>query len=274
MPDEVNAAEFVQEAPTQEGTVSADRTVSAEGQPGAGTEQAGGEPTAVEGLPEDWTAETLGERYKSYTELQSEFGKRNDAFKDLEGKFAPYGGFEKLLESAQYLQNNSSFQEWVKSEQEKGYYGDKNEDLTDENKQAVEIVQRIVDSRVEQALKERVTPLENGWKERATAENFKKMDDMFGNDWREQQDSMAKLGSTLPDSVQDNPSFDDIQDLYWSSLRRDGKMDAVMAKTYQKKLESTKSKSTEKPASAPATGKSSQKVSTMTQAFNLAKEAG
>ena len=274
MSDEVNAAEL-EGTPTQEGTVSADAVIdnNTEGQPEPGASETGGEPTGVEGLPEDWTPELLADRYKSYQELQREFGERNEAFKTLENKFSPYGGVDKLVESAQYLQNNPRFQEWVKEEQERSYYGDTQQDLTDENRQAVEIVERIVNQRVEQALKDRVAPLENGYKEKSLAENFGKMDGIYGSDWREQQTSMTKLAESLPKSVQDNPSLEDIQDLYWNSLRRDGggKFEAMQAKMYQKKLESTKSKSTEKPSSVP-TGRLGQKISSMAEAFNVAKE--
>ena len=272
MSDEVNAAEL-EGTPTQEGTVSADAELSTKGQPEAGASETGGEPTGVEGLPEDWTPELLADRYKSYQELQREFGERNEAFKTLEGQFTPYGGVDKLLETAHYLQGNPRFQEWAKEEQERSYYGDTQQDLTDENRQAVEIVERIVNQRVEQALKDRVAPLENGYKEKSLAENFGKMDGIYGSDWREQQNSMTKLAESLPKSVQDNPSLEDIQDLYWNSLRRDGsgKFEAMQAKMYQKKLESTKSKSTEKPSSVP-TGRLGQKISSMAEAFNVAKE--
>ncbi len=271
--EDVNAAEFVAEAPpTQEGTEDTGSTASVEGQPNEGATQTGGEPTGVEGLPEDWTPETLADRHKDYTSLQKEFGERNEANKALEDKFAPYGGIEKLLESAQYLSNNSRFQEFVKEEQERNLYGDDHE-MSDENRKALDIVKNLVGEEVSRIVQNRVVPLENGLKEKALAENFKKMDGLYGNEWREQQISMTKLAESLPESVQDNPTIEDIHDLYWNSLRRDGggKFEAMQAKMYEKKLESTKSKSTEKPSSVP-TGRLGQKISSMAEAFNVAKE--
>lgn len=274
MPDEVNAAEYSVAPPTQEGTDDNDNNNAVEGEPEQGATQTDREPAGVEGLPEDWTPETLKANHKSYTDLQSEFTKRNEASKALDERFSPYGGADKLIESAQYLSNNPRFQEFVKAEQERSIYGE-NQEITDENREALEIVKKLVNDQVSQIVRDRVVPLENSRKEKALESNFEDMDKQYGNEWREQQESMTKLAESLPEHIQDNPGFADIEDLYWNSLRRDGgdKFNAALARTYQKKLESTKMKSIEKPGSVPA-GRLGLKISNMSDAYNAAKETG
>ena len=96
------------------------------------------------------------------------------------------------------------------------------------------------------------------------------MDTKYGAEWREMQNDMLSLAKKLPEAVQNNPSFDDINDLYILSLHHSGKADEMAAKRYEKSLLEQKAKSQEKPLSA--VGKPvAKKATTIHEAFAQAK---
>ena len=253
---------------------------SAEGQPtDEGQVIQDAEPTGVEGASEASTPESLN--YESmYKELQKEFGSRNETlkgFEDANEKMAAFGGSDQLVGWASYLQGNPRFAEFIQAEQDRenheqmGY----SDDMDDDTKQAMDLVrkeaERIADVKIQEALRDRVDPIANRYKEEQLESNLGQMDDKFGDSWREVQDEMAQLAEGLPLEVQDAPSFDVLEDLYWKALRTTGKMDSVMAGMYEKKLNTKKAQSSERPASNAGQGQA-KKAMTLEQAFQMAKQ--
>lgn len=252
---------------------------STQGQPtDEGQVAQGAEPTGVEGASEVSTPESLN--YESmYKELQTEFGTRNEelkGFKDSAETMDAFGGSEQLVQWATYLQNNPRFAEFIQAEQAResdeqmGY----SDDMDDDTRQAMDLVRkeakRIADIQIQEALKDRVDPIANRYKEQQLDSNLNQMDEKFGDSWRDVQDEMAVLAEKLPLEVQDAPNFDVLEDLYWKALRTTGKMDGVMASMYEKKLNIKKAHSTERPASNAGPGQA-KKAMTMQEAFAQAQ---
>ena len=45
-------------------------------------------------------------------------------------------------------------------------------------------------------------------------------------DFDDYKDTMIELAAKLPEGMQDNPTVEDLKDLYWKAVRHDGKMEA------------------------------------------------
>ncbi len=230
-----------------------------------------GEEQGVAGLPEGMTLETLPSAYKS---LQGEYTKNQTAMKAIEKSLEPYGGQEQMLKWAQYLANNQSFAKWAQSEQQKqvlGTQNDPNSEVDEDTQKAIETVKRIANQQADRMYQDKIAPIENKLKQETLESNMSKMDaDPAYSDWREYQDKMADIAETLPESMQDNPSYEDLQNLYWMAVRKAGKMDEVMAKSYEKILKAKQSKSTERPAPQSSQG-ALKKAMSITEAYQQAK---
>ena len=72
------------------------------------------------------------------------------------------------------------------------------------------------------------------------------MDTKYGAEWRDMQNEMLGLAKRLPTETQDNPSFEDINDLYILALSRSGKLDEMAVRRYEKYPQGTESKITRK----------------------------
>jgi len=263
------ANETVLETPA----VSAESNVGS-GEAQASTENSGesvtgepnGEPSG-EGLFDGMKPEQL---HKSYKSLQSEYTKAQSAIKKLE----KYGGPDQLTQWADYLSTNQEFAKWVQSQQNKNVLGTQEEVDPDQQKalDAVrKIAESIVDQRVRDMYQKDVAPLSEAYKQQMLQSHFESMDSKYGKDWHEMRDVMSELSEHLPQSIQDRPTKDDIEDLYFKALRQTGKMDAYARKSYEKTLVDKKAKSTERPASAPAAGAKS--ATSIQEAFEMAKRA-
>lgn len=239
-----------------------------------------GEPTDVEGLDEEETTSEEQFSIDDYKALQREFGSRNEELKSLREQtaaFEQYGGLEQIQEWISYLQDNPRFAEFMKQEQSRqhdDHLGLNGEDLDDDTRRALELVRKeaeyIADQRIKEAMKSQVDPIANQYKERMLEENINAMDNKYGDDWREVQDTMAELAKQLPLEVQDAPSLDTLEDLYWKALRVSGKMDSFAAKSYEKKLAAKKAKSTDRPSTNA--GKSAfRKPMSIQEAYEQAK---
>lgn len=269
MADEI-AVQTGETIPGQEGTETTE--VSGGGEP-TETEnsQTGGEPTGAEGLLDGKTPEQLQASYKS---LQTEFNDRNvelktahDSLKALE----QYGGVEGITKWAEWLSNNERFGEFLKAEKQGKILGTSGEEVTDETRKAMDVVEKIATEKAQQIVQEamntQVTPMAESYKQRLLDENFKAMDGKYGDNWHEFKSTMTELaGQMLSQEVQDNPTFEDIERLYFSAALKDGKMEEMQAKAYEKRLKGTKSKSTGKPGPASTAGEQPPATS-IAQAF-------
>lgn len=240
------------------------------GQPVGTTQDTGGEPSGG-GLPDGMTPEGL---FKSYQDLQRDYSKKSDKLADMDKLFQPFGGPDKLVEWATYLSQNPDFPKWVSDQQNKNILGVNNSDLDEETQKALQVItvvaEKIADQKIQQAMKSKVEPLASSYKERLIADHFSQMDKKYEG-WREMQDLMSEISETLPEQVQDNPTFDIVEDLYFKALRQTGKMDDYAARVYARKLEAKKKLSTEKP-SAPAGPGEPPPAKSIEEAFEQAKK--
>jgi hypothetical protein len=261
----------------QDGTDLGDGQATAsdleDGEPEGHVQDSEGEPSG-EGLFDGQTGEQL---HKSFKELQTEFGKRNEADKELRAKFEKFGGVEQLLESAEFLNNNERFAEFIKSERQRDAYGFESSEMDDDKKSAIGLVEtiatRIAEEKVQEILGSQIEPLTNAQREASIEKSFGSMDEKYGSDWRELQDAMIELSDGLDPKAQSNPSFENIEDLYFKALRQSGKFDDYAAKTHQKRLEAMKKKATDKPASKGGS-EAPKKANSIQEAFEAAKRAG
>ena len=229
-----------------------------------------GKEQVAAGLPDGMTLDKLPDAYKS---LQAEYTKNQQAYKSIQEKFNPYGGADGILKWAEYLAGNPRFAEWVKTEQQKQALGsqDSQEDVDPETKKAMDIVQRIADQRIAEAMKERVEPLAESYKQQVISGYMKQMDgDPMYAGWREYQSAMSELANSLPDGLQDNPTMDTLKDLYWMAIQRSGKLQQVMAKTYEGIVKEKQKKTTEKPTNNAGTS-APVKARSIREAFEQAK---
>lgn len=253
---------------SEQGSVGTESGLN-DGQTEVDPSQSGKEQVAA-GLPDGMTLDKLPDAYKS---LQGEYTKNQQAYKAMQEQLNPYGGAEGILKWAEYLSGNPRFAEWVQSEQQKQILGVQgNDDTIDpETKKAMEIVQKIADQRIAEAMKQKVEPLAESYKQQVISGYMKQMDsDPMYSGWREYQDQMSELANMLPENLQDNPTVDTLKDLYWMALQRSGKIQNVMAKSYEGIVKEKQKKSTDKPAnnagaSAPVKSKS------MREAYEQAK---
>ena len=213
------------------------------------------------------TGEKLHQSYKS---LQGEFTKRTEKLKSLEGSFTKYGGAEGLTKWAEYLMANPRFAEWVKEEQRIQNLGS-DEGYDENTKKAMYIVERIADQRIEEALRERLEPISESYKQETLSRNMSKMDTEHPG-WRELQEKMVEIGETMPPEVQDSPSFRDLETIYIRALLESGKFEDVMAASYEKKLKAAQGKAAGAPAKTGGVTTFPKKFSSMREAFESAKK--
>lgn len=243
--------------------VESESPVQAEGE---STQATNGEPTSAEGLFDGMTGEKLHDSYKS---LQTELGKRTEASNEFEAKFQKYGGADRLLELADYLDGNEGFASFVKTQQQADVLGTSADDIDDDTKRAMDIVQGMSRTEIERMYQEKVAPLENHLKEQQLAVNVGAMSEKYEN-FNDMKETMADLAKDLPENIQDNPSLEDMEDLYWKAIRVSGKMDEYAAKTYAAKLEKAKKQSMDTPTKKAEPSRLTGKLS-MLDSYEAAK---
>lgn len=244
------------------------------GEPTTDVAQAEGEPTEAAGL---FAGQTSGQIEKQYKDLQSDYTKKGERLSELEesaGLLSGYGSNQQISDYLAQLQGNPRFAEFMRTEQERELYGET--DMDDDQRKALGIVEsvaeRISSEQVQKALESKVAPFVDQYKEGILKNNLSTLQEKYGDSFEEMKSGMAEIAQTLPESVQDAPSLEQLEDLYWSAVRKSGKMDSVMASAYEKKLKAGKSKSMDAPTTGGAT--STKKATTVQEAFQQAMASG
>lgn len=242
-----------------------------------GASQTKGEPTVVEGLFDGMTAEQL---HKSYKSLQGEYSTTKDSLKGFQeqlGQFDRFGGVEQVANYLDTLISNPRFHEFVKAEQAASTLGVQPGDIDEDTQRALEAVRaeatQIAEQKIRAELERDVFPYINQYKEAQLEANFSAMDEKYGEDWRDLRSEMEQLAASLPEKVQDNPSFDDIESLYMVALNRSGKMMEYGKKLYEADLKKAKSQSTIKPSPGSAGTGAKGRVRNFLEAAQRAEEA-
>lgn len=258
---QANATEAT-ESTVQAGEAKASATDNGESAKTASDEKG----TAGEGLFDGMTPEEL---HKSYKAMQGEYTKLNTQFKKLE----QYGGPDQMVQWAEYLAKNPRFSEWVQNEQGRNILGVKEDELDEQQQKALNVVrtiaEQVADAKIKQIRQTEIAPLSEKYKEKLLDEHFSTMDKKYEG-WRALQDDMAEMSESLSKEAQDNPSFEDLEDLYFKALRKTGKINDYAAEMHNKKLQQMKSKTTEKPSAAPASAP--RQFKTIAEAFAYAKQ--
>jgi hypothetical protein len=281
-----NMPELVTAEP--EGTPEGQGTEETTAQPAEGSEvstesqestevQAGGEPSG-EGLPDGFDKpEIAAKMYKDMQKLVSQKDTDLSQYKSQIDQLSQYGGVDGIVKWANYLQANPSFAKWVQDQQQGQNYsalGIDPANVDDETKKALQTVDEISKRNAAQIAgqlyKQNIEPLANTLKDKTLQDHFSQMDTKHEG-WREVQDVMRTLSDDLPPQVQDNPSYTDIETLYFKALSQSGKFDDYAAKQYQKRLEKKKGQSIEKPTTASG-DKDQPQAKTIQEAAEQAKK--
>ena len=213
--------------------------------------------------------------------LQTEFGKRNESSKELDAKFSQYGGVDQVLQWTQALAGNQEFGKWVQQQQQAQMIGGQDvSQMDDESKKALDMVQNIAtqtaQNLIDKAMQQQVDPLANSYKEQIMTSNFAKMDEKYGKvmlgqkeiSWQEYREQMSTLAKDLPNG--DNPSFEDIEDLFFKVLRADNQMGNYGASIYQQELQTKKQQASQAPPTSSGQG-DLPPANSLAEALNRAK---
>jgi len=246
---------------------TSERPADDDGKPAHDDASATGKPSGEE-LVDGLNLKTLPKQYK---DLQREYGKLTETMKEFES----FGGANQVLAWTRYLSANPDFAQWVTQQKSKNSLGIDESQLDEQSKAALDTVRRIakvvVDEEVGRIRQHEIAPLNEQAKQSLIAAHFDKMDSAYGDEWHEMRDMMSELSEGLPETMQDQPTFEDIEDLYFKALRRSGRLESYAASKLQKRIDEKKTKATDKPVStgqnAPARAKS------IAEAFEQAKTA-
>lgn len=266
--DHVNAHEGTGTEASGELDDKSARTTEAEGKPGEEKASATGEPSG-EGLVDGLNLKTLPKQYK---DLQREYNRLQN---EIVKKFDRFGGAEQVLQWTDYLSNNPDFAQWITEQKTKSSLGIDETKLDDQTKAALETVRRIarsvVDEEVSKIRQKEIAPLSEAAKQNLISSHFELMNRQYGDEWHEMRDLMSELSENLPQEMQDQPTFEDIEDLYFKALRKSNKLEAFAAGKLKKQIEEKKGKSTDKPA---PTGQGTPKAAkSIAEAFAMARQS-
>lgn len=179
-----------------------------------------------------------------YKELQGQFTKVSQSASDLEKIVAKFGGMDNVLQHMEFLSGNERFGDWLKGERQRELTGgEPGSELDEETKKALGIVENVADERINRAIHDRVDPLAEQLKGMLLEKTMGLMDDKHGDSWRKYGEDMKELSTSLPQSVQDNPSVKDMEALYYRALSETGDIEKVMRAKYEANLQDKKSKS-------------------------------
>ena len=221
----------------------------------------------------------------NYKELQRSFGESREEVKSLKegtSQFDRFGGIEKALGALEFISNDPDFKELAAKKSRGEIPGLDEKSMSPEAKSALELVRKTARQEVEVLRQEHKKEIEDLIKDRIEPEMaanrevrleklIEQMNDMYGEVWTEQLDSMERLGDTLSPQATRNPKIGDIEDLFYKSLRVDGKLESFLAKKGNKAVMKRKGQSVNRQRSSATTPKSMIKPKTMAEAAMLAE---
>lgn len=206
------------------------------------------------------------EAQQHFKSLQTKLTKRTEGYNKLKEQFDVYGGADQAAQWLSYLADNEDFAKWVKEQQGRKTLGVKGDEGLDEDTQkAMEIVRKLAREEAERV----VAPLTQAQSKSHINEVMGQMDTKYPG-WQEYKETMGELAENFPESVQNKPSLRDLESLYFLALNETGKMDDYASKMYEKKLQSMKNKTIEKPAPSQ-TSEGHKPARTLREAFEIAK---
>ncbi len=218
---------------------------------------------------------------KSYKELQRVYTQGQDRIKDVENQLgdlervaSQYGGIDRMAEMIQYATTNPEISAAIQKAQQTQGTGINMDELDDQGKKALELVDKIVENKLAARLQEyqthEIDPIVDAHRVDRVEKLMGQMDEKYGDRWSDSLDSMKNLSETLPRNVLVNPSFNDMEDLFFKALRSEGRFDDFMGETYQQTIQEKKKRSVSKPKTTRSSMPTGGKPANMFEAAELA----
>ena len=225
--------------------------------------------------------EQFSQDSKSYKELQRVYTQGQQRLKDMEGQLSEieraasqYGGVDRMSEMIQYATTNPEIAAAIQKVQQTQGTGINMDELDDQGKKALELVDKIVENKLASRLQEyqthEIDPIVDAHRVDRVEKLMGQMDDKYGDRWGDSLEAMKTLSEDMPRNVLVNPSFDDMEDLFFKALRTEGRFDEFMGETYQQTIQEKKRRSVSKPKTTASSMPTGSKPSNMFEAAEIA----
>ena len=216
---------------------------------------------------------------KSYKELQGAFTQKSQKASELDKQLSEinkvtekFGGLENMAAWANYIATDKDFVSLMEVKSGKAkppVVAD-----TPEAKAAYDIITSIVESKLGEfrsLVDKAISPVITETHEKRAMDVISHLD-KIDPDWKVVGKTMGELLQRLPDSVKENPSKDDIEDLYWTAIRREGKLDEAFKKRYEADVKAKKAKNMTLSTPAGITPNTGKRKISFEQAFDNASK--
>ena len=225
--------------------------------------------------------EQFSQDSKSYKELQRVYTQGQQRLKDMENQLSEieraasqYGGVDRMSEMIQYATTNPEIAAAIQKVQQTQGTGINMDELDDQGKKALELVDKIVENKLASRLQEyqthEIDPIVDAHRVDRVEKLMGQMDDKYGERWGDSLEAMKTLSEDMPRNVLVNPSFDDMEDLFFKALRTEGRFDEFMGETYQQTIQEKKRRSVSKPKTTASSMPTGSKPSNMFEAAEIA----
>ena len=225
--------------------------------------------------------EQFSQDSKSYKELQRVYTQGQQRLKDMESQLSEieraasqYGGVDRMSEMIQYATTNPEIAAAIQKVQQTQGTGINMDELDDQGKKALELVDKIVENKLASRLQEyqthEIDPIVDAHRVDRVEKLMGQMDDKYGDRWGDSLEAMKTLSEDMPRNVLVNPSFDDMEDLFFKALRTEGRFDEFMGETYQQTIQEKKRRSVSKPKTTASSMPTGSKPSNMFEAAEIA----
>ena len=225
--------------------------------------------------------EQFSQDSKSYKELQRVYTQGQQRLKDMENQLSEieraasqYGGVDRMSEMIQCATTNPEIAAAIQKVQQTQGTGINMDELDDQGKKALELVDKIVENKLASRLQEyqthEIDPIVDAHRVDRVEKLMGQMDDKYGDRWGDSLEAMKTLSEDMPRNVLVNPSFDDMEDLFFKALRTEGRFDEFMGETYQQTIQEKKRRSVSKPKTTASSMPTGSKPSNMFEAAEIA----
>lgn len=201
-----------------------------------------------------------------YKEAQRKISSQGNELSDYKSRFARFGGADQLLATALALETNDRFLAFVDAEKKRNL--GEPEEMSEQEKEAMAIVDKRIDSKLNQRLSADIMPDINTMRTTRLDTLSSQMDKKYPG-WRDLTVEMTDAMKGLPKATVNNPNFGDIEGLYLRTLAKNGKLDAFVTNRAAALAKKAKAAGTERNSSTK--GRSDVKIKTIFDAAKVAE---
>jgi len=240
---------------------------------------------AVDGETSEEPSQPVNDYEKMYKSLQADYGRRNESEKSLRTQFDQLmgkndgSGINDLYQLANNLNQNPRFSQWLQDEKNRQVGLPPSDELDDDTKAGLDQLNNIFDQRLQQFEKQlyetKVKPLEQKNQQEHMNRLFEQMDTSDHKEyWKEYLPDMEGLlqKGFLSQERQNNPSFQDLDDVLTRAIKDRGDFEKIQAQAYQKRLIAKKNNNSG-PIKNTLNVRSSNKAGSLREAANMAKRS-